>query len=136
LKREIEKLNVDREKLLVVGNKADLAKATKKEIGTDLFISAKDKVGMIELKQAFIDKVLDKTLASQNTIVANIRHYEALKNAYRSLDEVLVGIENHITTDLIAFELRQALEYLGEISGEVTNDEILGNIFSKFCIGK
>ena len=136
LKTEVEKLNVERDKLLVVGNKADLAKSVENKAGADLFISAKDKVGMIELKQAFIDKVLDKTLASQNTIVANIRHYEALKNAYRSLDEVLVGIENHITTDLIAFELRQALEYLGEISGEVTNDEILGNIFSKFCIGK
>ena len=136
LKSEIEKLNVDTEKLLVVGNKADLAKTTENNKGADLLISAKDKVGMTELKQAFINKVLDKTLASQNTIVANIRHYEALKHAYHSLDEVLVGIENHITTDLIAFELRQALEYLGEISGEVTNDEILGNIFSKFCIGK
>ncbi|MFM9776467.1 tRNA uridine-5-carboxymethylaminomethyl(34) synthesis GTPase MnmE, partial [Streptomyces galilaeus] len=68
--------------------------------------------------------------------VANIRHFEALKNAYSSLDAVLSGLDSEITTDLIAFELRQALEYLGEISGEVTNDEILGNIFSKFCIGK
>lgn len=136
LKNEIEKLNIEPEKLLVVGNKADLPKTTEQSKGAELLISAKDKVGMTELKQAFIDKVLDKTLASQNTIVANIRHYEALKHAYRSLDEVLSGIENHITTDLIAFELRQALEYLGEISGEVTNEEILGNIFSKFCIGK
>jgi tRNA modification GTPase len=136
LKTEIEKLKVNKEKLLVVGNKADLAGIFPKNDDTDLYISAKDKTGMTELKQSFIDKVLDKTLASQNTIVANIRHYEALKNAYRSLDEVLSGIDAHITTDLIAFELRLALEYLGEISGEVTNDEILGNIFSKFCIGK
>ena len=91
---------------------------------------------MVELKQAFVDKVIDKTLASQNTIVANVRHYEALKNAYQSLDAVLQGIGADITTDLIAFELKQALEYLGEISGDVTNEEILGNIFSKFCIGK
>jgi tRNA modification GTPase len=136
LKKGIENLKIDREKLLVVGNKADLAKTINNRAGADLIISAKDKIGMTELKQAFIDKVLDKTLSSQNTIVANIRHYEALKNAYRSLEEVLAGIEHNITTDLIAFELRQALEYLGEISGEVTNDEILGNIFSKFCIGK
>jgi tRNA modification GTPase len=136
LKKEVEKLNVDREKLLVVGNKADLAKTIENRAGADLFISAKNKVGMTELKQAFIDKVLDKTLASQNTIVANIRHYEALKHAYHSLDKVLEGVDARITTDLIAFELRRALEYLGEISGEVTNDEILGNIFSKFCIGK
>ena len=136
LKLEIKKLQVDRDKLLVVGNKADLSVAIESKGETDLNISAKEKAGISELKQAFIDKVIDKTLASQNTIVANIRHYEALKSAYSSLDEVLAGIDTHITTDLIAFELRRALEYLGEISGEVTNDEILGNIFSKFCIGK
>ena len=136
LKTEIQKLNVDGEKLLVVGNKADLSGSSAKKEDTDLYISAKDKSGINELKQAFVDKVLDKTLASQNTIVANIRHYEALKNAYSSLDKVLEGVDSNITTDLIAFELKQALEYLGEISGEVTNDEILGNIFSKFCIGK
>ena len=134
LKTEVEKLKVDRDKLLIVGNKADLTDTI--HVGADLYISAKGKVGMTALKKAFIDKVIDKTLASQNTIVANIRHYEALKNAYTALDEVLAGIDKHITTDLIAFELRQALEYLGEISGDVTNDEILGNIFSKFCIGK
>ena len=136
LETEVEKLNVDREKLLVVGNKADLAGSSSQKEDADLYISAKDKSGITELKQAFVNKVIDKTLASQNTIIANIRHYEALKNAYSSLDKVLAGIDAHITTDLIAFELRQALEYLGEISGEVTNDEILGNIFSKFCIGK
>ncbi len=134
LKTEVEKLKVDRDKLLIVGNKADLTDTI--HVGADLYISAKGKVGMTALKKAFIDKVINKTLASQNTIVANIRHYEALKNAYNALDEVLAGIDKHITTDLIAFELRQALEYLGEISGDVTNDEILGNIFSKFCIGK
>ena len=136
LKQEIEKLQVDREKLLVVGNKADLSVAINSKDETNLNISAKEKAGIAELKQAFINKVIDKTLASQNTIVANIRHYEALKNAYSTLDEVLLGIDTRITTDLIAFELRRALEYLGEISGEVTNDEILENIFSKFCIGK
>jgi tRNA modification GTPase len=136
LKDEIEKLNVGKDKLLVIANKADLASAELKDENADLIISAKNKNRIVELKKAFVDKVIDKTLASQNTIIANIRHYEALKNAYTSLDAVLAGIDAHITTDLIAFELRQALEYLGEISGEVTNDEILGNIFSKFCIGK
>lgn len=136
LKSEIENLNVSHEKLLVIGNKADLAASELTTAEADLIISAKNKNRIVELKKAFVDKVIDKTLASQNTIVANIRHYEALKSAYNSLDKVLEGIDTQITTDLIAFELRQALEYLGEISGEVTNDEILGNIFSKFCIGK
>jgi tRNA modification GTPase len=136
LKLEIEDLNIADEKLLVVGNKADLAASNLKNELTDIYISAREKEGIAELKKAFVEKVIDKTLASQNTIVANIRHYEALKNAYHSLDKVLEGIDTRITTDLIAFELRQALDSLGEISGEVTNDEILGNIFSKFCIGK
>jgi tRNA modification GTPase len=136
LKSEIENLQVGHDKLLVVGNKADLTATIANDENTDIFISAKNKTNVIELKKAFVDKVIDKTLASQNTIIANIRHYEALKNAYSSLDKVLTGIDAHITTDLIAFELKQSLEYLGEISGEVTNDEILGNIFSKFCIGK
>ena len=136
LKDEVEKLNVGKEKLLVIANKADLSSGEPKDSKADLIISAKNKNRIVELKKAFVDKVIDKTLASQNTIIANIRHYEALKNAYASLDAVLAGIDTYITTDLIAFELRQALEYLGEISGEVTNDEILGNIFSKFCIGK
>jgi tRNA modification GTPase len=135
LQEEIEQLSINRERLLIAGNKTDLCEATGKT-NTDLFISAKNQIGITELKQAFIDKVIDKTLASQNTIIANIRHYEALKNAYAALDKVLDGINNNITTDLIAFELRQTLHYLGEISGEVTNEEILGNIFSKFCIGK
>jgi tRNA modification GTPase len=135
-KAELEKLDIGQEKLLVIGNKADLSGTIENKDGADLYISAKEKNGITELKQAFVSKVIDKTVASQNTIVANIRHYEALKKANSSLDNVLEGIDAHITTDLIAFELRRALEYLGEISGEVTNDEILGNIFSKFCIGK
>lgn len=136
LEIEIENLKVSQEKLLVVGNKGDLSSNEEKDKKADLIISAKNKNRIVELRKAFVDKVIDKTLASQNTIIANIRHYEALKNAYASLDTLLAGIDSQITTDLIAFELKQSLEYLGEISGEVTNDEILGNIFSKFCIGK
>jgi tRNA modification GTPase len=65
-----------------------------------------------------------------------MRHYEALVGANKVLGEITNGIGNHITGELISVELKLALQYLGEISGEVTNDEILGNIFSKFCIGK
>jgi tRNA modification GTPase len=136
LKTEVANLHIDHDRLLIVGNKADLTTMEVRKENADLFISAKNKEKVTELKQAFIEKVIDKTLASQNTIVANIRHYEALKSSYQSLDAVVEGIDVGITTDLIAFELKRALEYLGEISGEVTNDEILGNIFSKFCIGK
>ena len=71
-----------------------------------------------------------------NVIVSNQRHYEALKNSSLAVDEVKEAIKSKIPTELLAFELRNVLENLGEISGEFTNDEVLGNIFSKFCIGK
>lgn len=73
---------------------------------------------------------------TQNAIVTNLRHYDALLNANRVLQEVKTGITSKTNTELIAFDIKRALGYLGEISGEVTNEEILGNIFSKFCIGK
>ena len=70
------------------------------------------------------------------TIVTNLRHYEALSKALKSVQAVKQGINNDIGTDLLAQDIRQALHYLGEITGEVTTDELLGNIFSRFCIGK
>ena len=102
---------------------------------TDVAISAREKKNISAVKSTLLNAV-KKDISSSQTIVANIRHYQALKSAYESLDSVLIGIDGSITTDLIALELKRALAYLGEISGEVTNDEILGNIFSKFCIGK
>lgn len=69
-------------------------------------------------------------------IISNVRHYEALKKAAEALDRVVEGIENHLTQDLLAQDLRESLHHLGEITGEITTDEILGNIFRNFCIGK
>jgi len=75
-------------------------------------------------------------LNSNDVIVTNIRHYEALLRVSESLDRVLTGLENQIPEDLIAIDIRQAIHYLGEITGQITSDEILGNIFKNFCIGK
>ena len=72
----------------------------------------------------------------ESTIITNQRHYEALQKSLESVKRVEDAISGKISTELLAYELRYALEYLGEISGEFTNDEVLGNIFSKFCIGK
>ncbi len=125
---------------LLIANKSDLCENSVKEHLTQLenvvLISAKNISGIDQLKKKLSSMIQSQKVTAPDMTVANIRHYEALKNAYSSLDAVLEGIDHEITTDLIAFELRQALEHLGEISGEVTNDEILGNIFSKFCIGK
>jgi tRNA modification GTPase len=101
-----------------------------------LFISAKTGSGIDKLKAklgelAGYDKVQDESI-----IITNIRHYEALSKVSESLERVLSGLENKVPEDLIAIDVRQAIHYLGEISGEITTDEILGNIFKKFCIGK
>jgi tRNA modification GTPase len=73
---------------------------------------------------------------SQQLIVTNLRHYEALKKCSESLDRVLNGLDEGLPEDLIAIDLRQAIHYLGAITGEISTDEILGNIFRNFCIGK
>ena len=74
--------------------------------------------------------------SESNVIITNQRHYEALQKSLDSVHRVEAAILGKISTELLAYELRNALEHLGEISGEFTNDEVLGNIFSKFCIGK
>ncbi|MCW3126219.1 MAG: tRNA modification GTPase trmE [Bacteroidetes bacterium] len=125
---------------LLIANKSDKCSADilehLEQIDNVVPVSAKNNTGVDVLKRKLSDMIQSQKVTPPDMTVANIRHYEALKNAYESLDAVLAGIDAQITTDLIAFELRRSLEYLGEISGEVTNDEILGNIFSKFCIGK
>jgi len=69
-------------------------------------------------------------------VITNQRHYDALRKSLQSVQQVEDAVTAGIHTELLAYELRAALEHLGEISGEFTNDEVLGNIFSKFCIGK
>ncbi|WP_332454421.1 tRNA uridine-5-carboxymethylaminomethyl(34) synthesis GTPase MnmE [Chryseobacterium aquaticum] len=98
-------------------------------------ISAKNKTGIEALKSELSDYIQNLE-TQENTIITNQRHYEALQKSLESVKKVEQAITGNISTELLAYELRYALEYLGEISGEFTNDEVLGNIFSKFCIGK
>jgi tRNA modification GTPase len=80
---------------------------------------------------------LCQPLASPDaTLVTNVRHYEALLHASESLKSVQQGLEMNIPTDLVSQDLREALYHLGSITGEITTDEVLGSIFSRFCIGK
>lgn len=99
------------------------------------FISAKANTHTDQLKDKLY-KLATANLHPDNTVVTNTRHYEALIKASEALHEVTTGVNNRQTSELVALDIKRALEHLGEISGEVTNDEILGNIFSKFCIGK
>ena len=75
-------------------------------------------------------------MSEDQTLVTNLRHYESLRETTKALEDVLAGIANGITNDLLAVDIRQALHHLGEITGEITTEDLLENIFSKFCIGK
>lgn len=100
-----------------------------------VFVSAKRKENIHLLASTLVSKVKDMNF-DDSIIVSNSRHYEALKNSLDSLLQVEEGFKNEVPTDLISIDIRQALHSLGTITGEITNDEVLGNIFGKFCIGK
>lgn len=99
-------------------------------------ISALENQNLQDLKNELSSYVEHLKTAENNVVITNQRHYEALRKSLDSVKRVEDAVTSKISTELLAYELRNALEYLGEISGEFTNDEVLGNIFSKFCIGK
>ena len=125
---------------LLVGNKTDLAggiAAAEKFAGADvLFISAKEQFHINLLKQKLVDKVIQGNLNTENTIITNARHYEALQEVQHSLQAIKTGLDNHISGDLLALDIRRCLHYISEITGDVSNEDVLDYIFSKFCIGK
>jgi tRNA modification GTPase len=127
--------------LLVVGNKIDFENvdALKKEfqaIENMTFISAKEKNNIEELKHKLVSLFDTRTVNTTDTIVTNSRHVSSLNKAFAALSKVNEGLATNIQSDFLALDIRYALEALGEITGQVTNDDLLGNIFSKFCIGK
>ena len=103
---------------------------------TITFISAKNKTGIEELKSEILHKVNLHSINTDNVFVSNIRHLQALQKTEESLNRVLQNIDQPITSDFLASDIKQALYYLGEITGQVTTDDLLETIFSKFCIGK
>ncbi len=132
-------------KQLFVANKMDLNPYTKPEdyykeglIGPKnlITVSAKNQMNIEYLKNHLFNLVIDNPDLMDSTIVTNSRHYEALTGADESLQTVLNGMESGITSDFIAMDIRRALQHLGEITGEVSTDDLLGNIFGRFCIGK
>jgi tRNA modification GTPase len=88
------------------------------------------------LKEKLYQAVLDRKVSAGDTIVSNVRHYDALRLAHESLQATLTGLDTGVTSDLIALDIRRGLHHLGEITGEISTDDLLGNIFSNFCIGK
>jgi tRNA modification GTPase len=127
-------LDSSRQSLLMVGNKIDTSSPDRRH-PDHLYISAKNKTDIHGLHESLIN-LSNIRINTEGSTVTNIRHYEALTQAYKSLQEVLTGMENAITGDFLAIDIRKALHHLGEITGEITSDDLLGNIFGKFCIGK
>ncbi len=127
--------------VVVIANKADLLSEEQKSniqstIDNLLFLSAKQKVGIDELKNTLLSFVNTGALRNNETIVTNTRHYDSLLKALEEVQKVKWGLDSGLSSDLMAIDIRSALHYFGEITGEVTNDELLGNIFANFCIGK
>jgi tRNA modification GTPase len=121
---------------------SDLIQKLEEELTTNdghqktLFISAKNKEGIEDLKNALLSFVNTGALRNNETIVTNTRHYDSLLKALEEIQKVKWGLDSGLSSDLMAIDIRSALHYFGEITGEVTNDELLGNIFANFCIGK
>jgi len=99
-------------------------------------LSALHKENLDRLHEKLLEVLELGVPGEHDVIITNARHYEALQNSLESISRVMEGLEQQISGDLLAQDIREALHYLGEITGEITTDEILGNIFSKFCIGK
>lgn len=132
--------SLDEKKVILIGNKTDeLLEIPKHFIDLvdheTIFISAKRKENINLIIDSLL-KSVENSEAISDTLVTNARHYEALTLALADIQRVKDAFKQQLPSDLVAIDIRQALYHLGEISGEVTNDEILGNIFGKFCIGK
>jgi tRNA modification GTPase len=142
-KIEIEKIKnkYPLKPLLILANKVDKLddnqiKSIRKEIPQIHFLSAKKGIGIDELKDKLLSFVNTGALRNNDTIVTNSRHYDALLKALEEIEKVKTGLESGLSGDLLAIDIRQALYHFGEITGEITNDDLLGNIFANFCIGK
>jgi tRNA modification GTPase len=139
LKNNLKELKDLYANYIVVGNKIDKDKKntlTFRNFEGIVFISAANKIGIEELKDKIVEQANLKSFQADKAIVTNARHYESLLNTREALNKVLHGIDKGITGDFLAQDIRLALHHLGEITGEITTDDLLANIFSKFCIGK
>jgi tRNA modification GTPase len=140
LRTQVAELELINKNYLLVGNKVDMmseAVAADKFAGMEiLFISAKTHYHIDELKQVLVRQVVQGEVDTESTIITNTRHYAALQEVARSLADIRQGLDSKISGDLLAPDIRRCLHFLGEITGEITNEDRLDYIFSKFCIGK
>ena len=140
VKKELDSFTTN-SKQLIVANKIDKASTEQLSAINNsdlpfLTISAKNKDSLDVLTNSLLDIAGIEALDSNQLMVTNSRHYDVLIKSLEEISKVQEGINNHLTGDLLAIDLRQALYFLGEITGQVSNDDLLGNIFANFCIGK
>ncbi|MBC9912770.1 tRNA uridine-5-carboxymethylaminomethyl(34) synthesis GTPase MnmE [Chitinophaga varians] len=140
IRQQIQSFEADNINFLLVGNKTDVTGEAATRAKFDgfpiLFISAKNHEHIQDLKDKLVQKVMAGDINTEDTIITNARHHSALQEVQQSLIDVKNGMDNSLPGDLLALDIRRALHYLGEITGEVTNEDRLDYIFSKFCIGK
>jgi tRNA modification GTPase len=141
LKAIADTLQQNNNTVLLVGNKADVSteneiKEKFKFIDEVHFISAKNKTGINELKDAIFKSTVSELPSSESVIVTNARHQQALQEVERSLNDIEAGLNSAIPGDLLALDIRRCLHYISEITGDISNEDVLDFIFSKFCIGK
>ncbi len=134
-------LQTHNDQILLTANKVDLVDETSvrerlRNFAGIIFISAKNKLHIEVLKQRMVDMVLKEKVTNESVIVTNARHYHALQLVDQSLMDVQAGLNNNIPGDLLALDIRRCLHYLGTLTGEVSNEDLLDYVFSKFCIGK
>lgn len=140
--QQIEKeLNAVAKAWIMVGNKVDdaaaMASAALRYQSNEIhYISAKEQLQLDVLKHVLTQKVISGTINTENTVVTNARHYQSLQAVSENIISIQSGMDNNIPGDLLAIDIRQCLYHLGEITGQITNDDQLDFIFSKFCIGK
>ncbi len=144
VKKDLESLYQENLHTIVVANKADLKGAIdfndyahqNLQENNFIILSAKQQTNIAGLKKELFAAVTDAKVSGDNTIITNTRHLEALQKSHESLSDVLKGMDMQVTSDFIAMDIRRALAFLGEITGEISTDDLLGNIFGRFCIGK
>ena len=125
---------VEGQTLLLVVNKMDTTDS--RDIESAIYISARENEGVEELRKALRATVDTEGLYRGEVVVSNMRHFEALSRAHNHLGEALQALRNGISEELLAEDIRLAINSLAEITGRITSDDILKNVFSRFCIGK
>ncbi len=138
-----ENLDPERQQLFVLANKIDRFEGDEeayrkkfKDVKNTIFISAQTEQNIEEVRNTLIKAGGEDVLDTEKTVVTNERHYQSLKKAREDIERIRNGMDQGLTSDLIAMDIRTAIHHLGEITGEISTEDLLGNIFANFCIGK